>query len=443
MECEIPRSHLHSPPGLNKICKIVPESDSRQLPIKTFPLHLPPADWLARDMASTSVEASTVHTLVRLVLRAFYNTRQIIAYDILLKHSSLRDIHLAQLMNLTPKEVHKFLAPLIADSLLQQHSKAEPRVDDSRPDAERKIRQRVFYFVDYRIAVDAVRWRVVQLTALLGKDSQPQETQYVCPRCGRRYSPLDALSLLSVDGTAFECMDCGSKLVEETNSGVDEHGEEKAKYARLMAQVDPIVRAMKAVDEISVPENTFTIALANAIAPFDDVDTAQDYPNLTPTLPVPDLQTTTSTTSLQIDFSELHPSATADALARRTAQQVQNALPIWHTQSTVSGELTYTAGAQKEVEKEDEGEKKVVGVEDDIAAYYAAERRNWLEESRAFEAEEADFEEEDEGEVSMGSTPLEETPKAEETGRGQAGVKNGMVQDDDDDEDEDEEFEDV
>src|SRR5262245_49273433 len=130
-------------------------------------------------MASTSTtetetETETVHTLLRHILRAFYTTRQIIAYDILLKHSTLRDIHLATLMNLTPKEVHKFLAPLILDSILQQHSKAEPKLaQDSSPDlrnrllqppqpqpqessfSERKPRQRIYYYVDYRTAVDA------------------------------------------------------------------------------------------------------------------------------------------------------------------------------------------------------------------------------------------------------------------------------------------------
>jgi transcription initiation factor IIE alpha subunit len=194
-------------------------------------------------------------------------------------------------MNMTPKEVHKFLAPLISDSILQQHSKAEPKTPQEiergrlgvQEGQERKPRQRVFYFVDYRTAVDGVKWRMVQLTTLLSKDSQTHESQYVCPRCGRRYSTFDAASLLSPDLMSFQCLDCGSTLQEETNSGVDENGEEKAKYARLMQQVDPIVRAMKAVDDIHVPENTFNIALANAIPPFDDVDTSVDYPNLAPT----------------------------------------------------------------------------------------------------------------------------------------------------------------
>ena len=114
-------------------------------------------------MASTSPEAETVHTLLRYVLRAFYNTRQIIAYDILLKHATLRDIHLASLMNLTPKEVHKFVAPLLADSILQQHAKTEPKTPAEiergklgiQQDQERKPRQRIFYYIDYRTAVDA------------------------------------------------------------------------------------------------------------------------------------------------------------------------------------------------------------------------------------------------------------------------------------------------
>jgi membrane-anchored protein YejM (alkaline phosphatase superfamily) len=58
------------------------------------------------------------------------------------------------------------------------------------------------------------------------------------------------------------------------------NGEDKAKYTRLMQQVDPIVRAMKAVDEIHVPENTFVIVLANAIPRFDDAETSLDYANL-------------------------------------------------------------------------------------------------------------------------------------------------------------------
>ena len=155
-------------------------------------------------MASTSEEAATVHTLLRHVLRAFYNTRQIIAYDILLKHSTLRDVHLAQMMGLTPKEVHKFLAPLVSESILHQHSKTEPktpaelekqRLGVHQQEQERKQRQRLFYYIDYRTAVDAVKWRMVQVTTLLGKDNQTHESQYVCPRCGSRYSTLDALSL--------------------------------------------------------------------------------------------------------------------------------------------------------------------------------------------------------------------------------------------------------
>jgi len=431
-------------------------------------------------MASTSSEAETVHLLLRRIVRAFYNTRQIIAYDILLKHSTLRDIHLAQLMNLTPKEVHKFLAPLISDSILHQHSKAEPKtpaeLERARlgvPDGmeQRKPRQRVFYYVDYRTAVDAVKWRMVQITTLLSKDSQSHESQYICPRCGRRYTTLDAVSLLSPDMMSFICMDCGSVLQEETNTGVDENGEEKAKYARLMQQVDPIVRAMKAVDEIHVPENTFEIALANAIRPpLDDADVTLDYPNVSPELTGnrDDAQTTTTTAgqALHVDFSEDQKGLRAEDLEKRAAQSKQNALPVWHTQSTVSGELTHAGSRQTEVqpdymssfsrslEEEEEknkakikAEAKDAGMEDQIAAYYAAAKANEANDAAQFAAEDADFSEDDgnwedsniggTGVSSAITTPGEATFPTETNGVETAKPDN------DDDDDEDEEFEDV
>lgn len=429
-------------------------------------------------MASTSPEAETVHTLLRRIIRAFYNTRQIIAYDILLKHSTLRDIHLAQLMNLTPKEVHKFLAPLISDSILQQHSKAEPKTPQEIErgrlgvvdgQEQRKPRQRVFYYVDYRTAVDAVKWRIVQITGLLSKDSQTPESQYVCPRCGRRYSTLDAVSLLSPDAMSFICMDCGSVLQEETNTGVDENGEEKAKYARLMQQIDPIVRAMKSVDEIHVPENTFEIALANAIRPpLDDADVTLDYPNVSPT-EAPgnrnDAQTTTTAgQSFRIDFSEDQKGPSTEDIEKRAAQQKQNALPVWHTQSTVSGELTHAGSRQTEiqpdyvssfsrvVEDEEKNKAKIkteakdAGMEDQIAAYYAAAKANAANDAAQFAAEDADFSDDGNWEdgniegtgVSSAITTPGEANLPPETNGGQS-----TRPEDDDDDDEDEEFEDV
>ena len=317
-----------------------------------------------------------------------------------------------------------------------------------------------------------MKWRMVQLTTLLGKDNQTHESQYVCPRCGSRYSTLDALSLLSPDGLSFVCTNCGSNLMEETNSGVDENGEEKAKYARLMQQIDPIVRAMKAVDEVLVPENTFPIALANAIPPPDDVEAAADYPSLPSNHPLVanEMQTTTAAAgnTFKVDFSELQEGTSADEIAKRVAQQQQNALPIWHTQSTVSGELTHAGSRQTEIQPEyvssisrlvEDEEKKNkdkikadamdAGMEDQIAAYYAAAIANAQEDAAQFAAEDADFSEDDGNweDSNIGGTGVSSaitTPGSAQPGPSSDpanGGQNDKV--DDDDDDEDEEFEDV
>jgi transcription initiation factor TFIIE subunit alpha len=427
-------------------------------------------------MSSTSPEAATVHLLLRQVLRGFYSVRQIIAYDILIKHSSLRDIHLAQLMNITTKDLHKLVAPLQQDRLLQQHTKTDPKtpaeLERQRlgvPEFDRKPRQRVFYFVDYRTAVDAVKWRILHLTSKLTKENAADVGGYVCPRCGRRYSTFDAAALLSADGMNFICLDCGSLVQEEKDTNTNENGKEKAKYTRVLSQIDPIVQAMKAVDTIHVPENTFTIALANAIPPFEDAESSADYPSLAPnhsSLSKSDLTTTAAAgLAFQIDFSNAQDGPTDDEVAKRIAQQAQNALPVWHTESTISGELTHAGTRQIDVlpeyksglQDEDEKTKKQIkmgdmdaGMEDQIAAYYAAARKN----ARDNAAADADFSE-DEGQWEDSGIGGEATPAVssnistpgseQEPSAPPAAAASGKLaeKDDDDDDDEDEEFEDV
>jgi transcription initiation factor TFIIE subunit alpha len=433
-------------------------------------------DW-SEEMSSTSPEAATVHVLLRQVLRGFYSVRQIIAYDILLKHSSLRDIHLAQLMNITTKDLHKLVAPLQQDRLLQQHTKAEPKTPAELerqklgvPEFDRKPRQRVFYFVDYRTAVDAIKWRILQLTSKLTKENAADVGGYVCPRCGRRYSTFDAAALLSADGMNFICLDCGSLVQEEKDTNTNENGKEKAKYTRLLSQIDPIVQAMKAVDTIHVPENTFAIALANAIPPFEDAESSADYPSLAlnhSSLSKSDLTTTAAAgLTFQIDFSNAQDGPTADEVAKRTAQQAQNALPVWHTESTISGELTHAGARQIDVQPEyrpslsglqdeDEKTKKQIkmgdmdaGNQDEIAAYYAAARKN----ARDNAAADADFSEDDGqwedsgigGEATPGVSSNISTPGSEQgPSAPAAAASEGTTGKDDDDDDEDEEFEDV
>jgi len=139
---------------------------------------------------------------------------------------------------------------------------------------------------------------------------------------------------------------------------------------------------------------------------------------------------------------------------------------VWHTQSTVSGEFTQAGSRQTEVQpayvsslsrvvEDDEKikdkikqETKDAGVEDQIAAYYAAVRANAQEDAAHFAAEDADFSEDDghweDGNIggisgsSAVSTPIQ--PPSTET---QTPTQPASKPDDYDDDDEDEEFEDV
>jgi transcription initiation factor TFIIE subunit alpha len=57
-------------------------------------------------------------TLIRSVMRAFYETKQVLVVDALLVHSALRDDDLAHLLGMQTKELRKLCAKLDEHRLL-------------------------------------------------------------------------------------------------------------------------------------------------------------------------------------------------------------------------------------------------------------------------------------------------------------------------------------
>ncbi|CAI4212156.1 unnamed protein product [Parascedosporium putredinis] len=97
-------------------------------------------------------------TLLKMVMRAFYDTRQIIAVDAVITHSCLRDDELAYLASLNTKDLHKLVAKLKEERLLHQFNRPEMREGQARPIT------RIYYYIDYRQTIDAIKWRVYNIT---------------------------------------------------------------------------------------------------------------------------------------------------------------------------------------------------------------------------------------------------------------------------------------
>ena len=236
-----------------------------------------------------------------------------------------------------------------------------------------------------------------------------------------------------------------------------------------MEQLKPVIDLLKKIDEVVVPQNEFEDALRQCIPVtrvknlLTGVVVTTGYIGGPGGGDVGDIPytkgglNTAAAAPLEITFTSGEEKSAADKAAqtaRRNAQLEQNALPVWHTQSTVSGEITKLglkeAAARKEREgflgetaEDSAGAKKaepdrveVNAIHEYYAAMAAQKAREAAEEEAAEEEEEDEEEEEEEEEedefedvVTADVTPSMGTPAAVNGG---VGIIGGLKEEESD-----------
>lgn len=318
----------------------------------------------------------TIKNLIRFVARGFYNTTQILIVDAIIIHSVLSEDDLIYLLSIKRKELRALAHTLVTDRIISTHVQKE--------DSQQRLTTRTYFYLHITEAIDAIKWKVHSIVNNLKLEmstlSNPQG--YICPRCGKKINQLDAISLLSIDRTEFICDTCDGVLIEDDSS--IQASLRQGKLEKLMFQLDPIISYLKKIDESVVQDNNFEMALVKSIPAQANLEDLYS-------LKMP----TKKTTSPQESQATLHVSITANDQNLEKEQQEkelrrlkleQNALPSWHSASTV--------GTTNEIEEEKEEnvidvkpeivETKEKEGQDALAAYYAQ-----LAEMEAQEAEKA------------------------------------------------------
>lgn len=288
----------------------------------------------------SNAELKVIHRLIRRVGSAFYETKDRILLDALLKHSALRDDHLSIMMDMKLKEVRRICGKLKEDRMIDEdHSRMEVKEGYARPIG------RTYYYINYRATIDAIKWKMHKLVKTIDDRMRKDfDTKgYICPVCMREYTSLDAVSLVSPDAMSFLCIDCGSALKDNEESFEVKDSQER--LSRLMNQMNKIISSLKEVDEIVVPDNTFSMAIANAIPPDLDAISSSEHSepsslnvaasSVSHTVVAPE-------PSISIDFDAEH-NVTKNNLSedeKHVSSLVENPMPIWHSQSTIINDFT-------------------------------------------------------------------------------------------------------
>lgn len=255
-----------------------------------------------------------------------------------------------------------------------------------------------------------------------------EKKDYYCPQCGSKWSQLEVLDRAGPLG--FDCHRCGGILEREEPNAGDSTGHEK--QSRLMSQLEPLLKLLQQIDSEEIPNNDFENAIAHAVPIQRDPAVSQPRP----TVPINGVhggstavkgltQTTLGPLDVSVTASSEKSAAEQAAEAQRKANIVaQNALPVWHTTSTITGQSTVDSAKTGEsqtnadsfIKDDEEDNKGNINLNEDIKAYYdqiAQEREKEAEEDREADEFSGDGDEDDEFEdVGIGAAAPGDTPSS-------------------------------
>jgi len=393
--------------------------------------------------------------LVRTAARAFYDSEHVIIIDALIKHSALSqgDIRLILDNKRAAKDISKTCAELERGGLLCTYVRSEFKKQGAGKPSPVK-----YYYIDYRRAVDSTKFRLHTLEHEISKRSKPtaERKPYRCKTCKSEFTMLDVMDNRDPQGrgSGFLCKTCGDVLLppprggeSAADTGVGNFNRQFLQIINLLRQIDqlvvPAVTAESAFEtRRSVPRGTDPAALPK-VEPIEEQ-------KIRPTA-VKGIRPAVEQLEVSIT-TELESNAAARAAEEEQRARIaaQNQMPVWHTQSTVSGEAVRKGsgtadtlrngaavnGVLKAEEAEDKKELEQDTIFDDYALALAreqaeAQRRRQEEE----DDDETDDEEEDEFEdvpaVAYGASPTKRSLDDDSTSNAAStpGTKKGRLED--------------
>ncbi|MCJ1337363.1 hypothetical protein MMC09_002645 [Bachmanniomyces sp. S44760] len=323
-------------------------------------------------------------TLIRMVVRAFYeDIKHIMVIDALMMHSALNTEDFSLLLATNQKEFRKLCGKLREDRLLSVHTRQEQR------EGQQRTINRDYYYIDFHETIDAIKYRLFHLGNKVKDLYKPSEEKkdYHCPRCHSRWTQLEVLDKIKPMTGEFLCHRCDGILDRDEVSAADMAGHER--QSKLYSQLKPLLDIMQKIDAEVIPKNDFETALSHAVpvernlqvnpaAKMEVVKAGQPtaVKGLSQIAAAPlEISLTTS--------SEKTAAEQAEDVARKANIAAQNALPVWHTNSTVTGENTLAPGDRErsgagshiggafQKEEEEESKKPEVTYNAEVAAYFA------------------------------------------------------------------------
>lgn len=275
---------------------------------------------------------------------------------------------------------------------------------------------RQWWYIDYRQAVDAIKWRVYTIDKSVQGNSVPttEKKEYFCTRCKAEWTQMEVLDNMDPI-LGFKCHRCENVL----NFDPDRQAGGHEQSTRLNNQLKFITMMLPQLDSVVIPDNTFDMALSNSRPIIRDAQNQVAASTVVEDMAKPTAVKGVANTgpkSIAISITDSDGPTDAEKEAERLRKEAiakSNALPEWHTTSTVTGishvGSNNNSSSGTTIIRDDDEDKKQLGQdENDLSAtdqaavdeVFAMIQKQQAEEAarRAREEEEEEDDEEDDDE---------------------------------------------
>ncbi|KAI6043907.1 TFIIE alpha subunit-domain-containing protein [Pisolithus marmoratus] len=281
---------------------------------------------------ATKEERDTLRLLVQHVARAFYEPKYVIILDQLARHPVLKDDDLAGRMGLQAKELNKLMAVIGNDRLIHVY-----RQNELKEGAQRSV-GRQYYYIDYKHFCDVVKWRIAEMRRIIdsGLRNELDNKGYLCPRCGKSYTPLEVDKLMNFSLGVFICEICGAEVVDNENAESVKGSQDRMQ--RFNRQMRFIIEGLRKTESMVIPALDVSAWIKD-----NTMDTEKQKVGQHPGLKIAGSSSAPKqdegvgiVMSLDKDEATRQQERDAEAAAKRQ----QNIMPSWHLKSTITGDLT-------------------------------------------------------------------------------------------------------
>lgn len=295
-----------------------------------------PAGAAPKAPPASPEQLETVHRLVQIIVRLFYDDGQILVVDQLIGTNVVPSDVLARRLGLQTRDLAALAAKLVEDRIVSIY-----RSQDTRDGVLNRAFAKVYYYIDYKEFLDVVKWRMMAMRRTIdtrlrnGLDNKG----YLCPRCKKSYSTLEVAHLLDFERNIFVCdvPGCGTELID--NEDAEDVRQSKDTLTRFNEQLSVVQQALRSVEGVALPPLDVREWLAKhaPVQPW-----LSEAPGAAPVMPSEATQKGPPRPKVHVELAGANPGAeelrAREKAAEEEKQRAQNTLPAWHLASTISGD---------------------------------------------------------------------------------------------------------